>query len=121
MSDTEIDWTAWLGPAAEELTDEQRTRFEAEAAETIARIGDDPDLQAEHDAALSALAQYLLGETTIDEVGHVRQRSADAARYALLAAKQVARLAVLDGMSEVEAARRAGLDRMTVRKLLGKR
>lgn len=121
MNNNETDWTAWLGPAAEELTTEQRERFEVEAVETIERIGDDPDLQAERDAALSALVQYLLGEATIDEVGGVRRRSADAARYALLAAQQVARLAVLDGMPEAEAGRRAGLDRMTVRKLLGKR
>jgi hypothetical protein len=118
---TDTDWTTWLGPAADELTDEQRERFEDEAAETIDRIGDDPDLQAERDAALTALVQYLLGEVDVDEVGAERARLRAAERAAYLAAQQVARLAVLDGMPEAEAARRSGVDRMVVRKLLGKR
>ncbi|WP_369069246.1 hypothetical protein [Kineococcus terrestris] len=46
------------------------------------------------------------------------QERAAAARSALYAAVVAA---VRDGMSESEAARRAGIDRMTVRKLLGKR
>lgn len=114
------DWTPWLGPAADELSDEQRERFEIEATEAIARIGDDPDLQEERDAALSAIVQYLLGETDIDAAGEHRAETQRAARLASIAAQQVARLAVLDGMSEVEAARRAQLDRMTVRRALGK-
>ena len=56
----------------------------------------------------------------IDQAGRERARSRDAARAASLAAQQVARLAVHDGMPEAEAARRAALDRMTVRKLMGK-
>ncbi|WP_300680733.1 hypothetical protein [Nocardioides sp.] len=114
------DWTAWLGPAADEMTDHQRERFEREAAEAIDRIGDDPDLQEERDAALSAIVQYLLGETTIDEAGEARTRTQREARYASLAAQQIARLAVQDGMSEEEAGWRAHLTRMTVRKALGK-
>lgn len=114
------DWTIWLGPAADDMTADQLDRFEREAAETIDRIGDDPDLQEERDAALSALVQYLLGETTIDEAGQQRRDTASAARLALLVSQQVARLAVQDGMSESEAGRRAGLDRMVVRRLMGK-
>ncbi|HET7388368.1 MAG TPA: hypothetical protein VFJ19_17075 [Nocardioidaceae bacterium] len=114
------DWTAWLGPAADDLTDEQRERFEAEAEAAIERIGDDPDLQPERDAALAAIVAYLLEETSIEQVGAERTATADAARYASLAAQQVARMAVQDGMSEVAAARAARLDRMTVRRVLGK-
>jgi hypothetical protein len=114
------DWTTWLGPAADDMTDDQRQRFETEAEVILARY-DDPDLSDARDAALSALVQYLFAETTIDEAGRERQRTRDAERAASIAAQQVARLAVLDGMPEAEAARRAGLDRMTVRRLLGKR
>lgn len=114
------DWTAWLGPAAEEMDDERRERFEREAAEIFTRIPDD-DLADERDAALSALVQYMLGETTLDDVGRQRVSTQRAARTALIASQQVARLAVLDGVPEAEAARRAGIDRMTVRKMLGKR
>lgn len=114
------DWTAWLGPAAEELTTEQRERFEAEAQAAVERIGDDPDLLAEREAVLSATVQYLLGETDVDEAGRRRVATRVAEREASLVAQQVARLAVQDGMDEVEAARRVSLNRMTVRKALGK-
>lgn len=113
------DWTAWLGPAADAMTPEQRARFEAEAADVVARHHD-PDLPEDRDAALSALVQYLLGETTLDDAGAQRVRTRADARAASIAAQQIARLAVQDGTPEAEAARRAGLDRMTVRKALGK-
>lgn len=115
------EWTAWLGPAAEELTDEQRDRFEVEAAAATERIGDDPDLAAEREAAWSAIVQYLLGETTLDEAGDQRRQTRAAERHALLAAQAVARLAYQDGIAEAEVARRVGLDRMVVRRVLGKR
>lgn len=113
-------WLAWLGPAADELTDEQRERFLAEAEEATARIGDDPDLAAEREAAWSAIVAYLLGDLTIEQAGRERLRTVEAERHASLAAQQIARLAVQDGMPEAEAARRSGLTRMTVRRALGK-
>lgn len=115
-----VEWDAWLGPAAEEMDEEQRDRFERAAADAIARIGDDPDLQADRDAVLSAIVQYVLGEVTIDQAGAERQRTRAAARAASLAAQQVVLLAIEDGMPEAEAARRGTVDRMHVRKLLGK-
>lgn len=115
-----IDWSTWLGPAVEEMSDEQRVRFEDEAEIITARYAD-PDLSHEAEVALTALVQYLLGETTIDEAGALRTRTRDAAADAYIAAQVVARLSVLDGMAEAEAGRRASLDRMTVRKMLGKR
>lgn len=119
--ETATDWTAWLGLAAEELTDEQRMRFETEARIAIERIGDDPDLQAERDIALSAIVQYLLSEATLDEAGEQRRAAREADRRTLLVSQALARLAVQDGVPEAEVARRVGLDRMAVRKLLGKR
>lgn len=119
MSKTTTDWTAWLGPAADEMTDDQRARFEREADEILAGIPEG-DLFDEREAALSAVVQYVLGDMTIDDAGRQRVSTQRAARLALVAAQQHARLAVLDGMPETEAARRAGIDRMTVRKALGK-
>jgi hypothetical protein len=115
------DWADWLGPAAEQMSDEQRDRFAAEAAAATERIGDDPDLAHEREAAWSAIVQYLLGETTLDEAGAARRAARAAERETLLVSQAVARLAALDGVPEAEVARRAGLDRMQVRKLLGKR
>ena len=114
------DWDAWLGPAADDMTPQQRKRFEVEAQAAIERIGDDPDDQDDRDAALSAIVQYLLGDTTLDQAGAERERTQAAARAASIAAQTMARLAVQDGVSEVQAARRAGLTRMTVRRALGK-
>lgn len=114
------DLTTWLGPAAEDLDPEQRERLDAEYDAICERIGEDPDLVAEREAALSAAVQYLLGETDVDAAGARRAATQVAAAEASLAAQQVARMAVQDGMSEAEAARRAHLDRMTVRKVLGK-
>lgn len=111
---------AWLGPALDELTPEQVDQLHRESD----RIGErypDPDDQDLRDAALSAATQYLLGETSIDDVGRelteIRLREARA--YA--AAYQIATLAAEAGMPEAEVARRVGIDRMTVRrKILGK-
>lgn len=121
MDTQEREWAAWLGPAAEHLAEEQRERFETEAQAAVERIGDDPGLQDERDAALAAIVQYLLGEVTIEQAGAERARTRDAERMASIVAQQVALLAVGDGMPEAAAARAAGLDRMTVRRLLGKR
>ena len=116
---TTTDFTAWLGSAADDMTPEQRARFDAEAPEILA-MWPDPDDQAERDAALSALVQYLLGETSPTEAGYQLTRARIALAEALAAAKVLARFAVQDGMSEVQAAAQVGLDRMTVRKVLGK-
>jgi hypothetical protein len=113
------DWTAWLGPAAAEMTVEQRSRFEDEAA-LICEQYADPDLAAERDAALSAVVQYLLGDTTPEEAGRVLAAAREAERAASIAAQTMARMVCDDGMSEVQAAQTLALDRMTVRKARGK-
>lgn len=111
--------TAWLGDYADELTDDQRDRLEREA-ERINTRWPDPDDQFSRDAALSAAHQLIVGETSLREVREqlVATRMAEIAASA--AAQQVAAMAVDDGMSEVQAADQAGIDRMTLRRMLGK-
>ena len=111
---------AWLGPAADGLTEEQRERFAAEWDEIVARYPR-PDDQDERTAALTACVQYLLGETSVADAGAERARTQRAALDALAAARQVARMAALDGLPEAAVARSASIDRMTLRKDLGKR
>lgn len=118
MDDYELD--AWLGDTRADLTDDQYTRLREEAAE-IERRYPDPDDVADRDAALSATVQYLLGEITPIAAGAALARARIAAREASVTAQQVSRLAVLDGTPEAQAARDVGIDRMTVRKVLGKR
>ncbi len=114
------DLTAWLGPALDDLTPGQVDRVRAEAARIHDRYPD-PDEQPERDAALSATVQYLLGETNLDDAGRALGAARRAQSLAMAAAQQVAAMAAGDGVSEVEAARRAAIDRMTLRKVLGKR
>ncbi len=113
---------AWLGPAAEELTAEQTERIAAEASAINERYPD-PDEQPERDAALSAAVQYLLGETTPEDAGRelagARQRTAEA----FAASVQIATMLVADagGKDKSGAARRTGIDRMSLLKALGER
>ena len=118
MQDYEL--MAWLGPAADELTPEQIERVAGEARR-IADYYPDPDEQPERDAALSAVVQYLLGETTPEDAGRalieVRRREAEA--YA--AAQWIGVMLVRDGSQDAPAARRAGIGRMGLLEALGKR
>ncbi|GAA2644476.1 hypothetical protein GCM10010399_92970 [Dactylosporangium fulvum] len=114
------DLMAWLGPAADELTAEQ-IDLVAEASREIDERYPDPDEQPERDAAQSATVQYLLGETTPEDANRalIAARLAEARAYA--AALQVAVMAHRSGTAEAAAARLAGVDRMSLRKALGKR
>lgn len=119
MQDHEL--TAWLGPAATELTPEQ-TEHVADAARLIHEHYPDSDQSNERDAALSAVVQHLLGETTPEEI-----RSA---LSAAIMAQAVARAAAIgmavamvraDGTPKAVAARLAGVDRMALLEVLGER
>lgn len=113
------DLTPWLGPAADEMTADQIARFHAEAERIDARYPD-PDEQDERDAALSAVVQYLLGETRPTDAGRALTAARMAEAHAMAASQQIAVMAVADGMSEVKAAEACGIDRNTLRRALGK-
>lgn len=116
MQDYEMD--AWLGD--NKLTAEQYERLRDEVYEIECRyMGEDDD--QEREAAMVAALQWILGEITVEETGRRLLDARIAAARALAVARQVARMAALDGMPEAQAARAASIDRMTVRKDLGKR
>lgn len=116
MQDHEM--TAWLGDT--ELTAEQYERLRDEVYEIECRyMGEDDD--QEREAAMVAALQWILGEVTVEQAGRRLLDARIAAARELAATRQVARMAVLDGMPEAQSARAAGIDRMTVRKDLGKR
>lgn len=117
---TDHDLMAWLGPAADDLTAEQIERVAAEAREIDERYPD-PDQQHERDAALSAVVQHLLGETTAEDADRALIAARRAEREAYAAALQVAVMLVRDGAPKATAARRAGVDRMSLLKALGER
>lgn len=114
------DLMAWLGPAAGALSAEQIELVAAEARRINERFPD-PDEQPERDAALSAVVQYLLGDTTDDEVMRELANARALAARAFAAAEAFAVMLVRDGEKKATAARRVGIDRMSLLKALGER
>lgn len=114
------DLTAWLGPATDDLTPEQIDLVTAEAAR-IAERYPDPDEQHERDAALSAVVQYLLGDTSAEDVSRALAEARRREREAYVAAEAVAVAMVRHGYPKAGAARAVGIDRMSLLKALGER
>lgn len=109
--------TVWLGDAADDLTGEQMERF--------VRIWDGvdgryPDEDHVRDEVLSAAVQYLLGETTLESAAARLTAARASQRVAMEAGKQVALMAIEDGMDEQEAAKVLGVARKTMRRAAGK-
>lgn len=119
---TDHDLMAWLGDAANELTPEQIERVASEAA-LIRERYPDSDEQPERDAALSAVVQYLLGETTPEDAARALIEARAQERAAFAAATWMAVSLVRDNPARYKAtaARRAGIDRMVLLKVLGER
>lgn len=109
---------AWLGPAADDLTPDQIDRLHRVAREIHARYPDDAD---NREAALTAAVQWMLGDITLDQARNQLVSARIAAARASAVAQQVAVMAHADGMPESRAAAAVGIDRMTLRKALGKR
>lgn len=120
MPTTADELRPWLGPAWDDLTPEQRDRL-AEESDRIAARYPKADHEEYRQEALNAAVQYLLGETTVDAAGEAYIPAKQSAARLLAAARQVAYMASADGMPDAQAARRSGVDRMTLLKDLGKR
>lgn len=111
---------AWLGPALDQLTDEQLVRLTAESRAIDARYPDEDDGHL-REAALSAAAQYLLGDTEPGDFGRVLTAARLAEAQAYAASQQVAAMLCHDNPRyETRAAELTGIDRMIVRRMLGK-
>lgn len=117
MQTYELD--AWLGDYVNDLTDEQRDRLEREA-ERINTRWPDPDDQFLRDAALSAVFEVLAGDGCLTTARNRLVQARIAEAEASAAAQVIAAMAVDDGTSEVQAAAEVGIDRMTLRRMLGK-
>ena len=117
IQDHEI--TAWLGPAADETTDEQRDAIRyawGALDEILPSDEDDPDRAP----ATSGAAAYILGDLTLADAG----RAVMAARLAhteAMATLQGAMVAAAQaGIPETRIAEESGMNRKTVRARLGK-
>jgi hypothetical protein len=116
-------WHAWLGPAADTITDDQLGRLDEVAATINARWAN-PDDTDTRDQVLSGAAQVILGDDTLESLAAewhaARQRERDhmaALTGALLASHTGDRSGP---GSEADLIERSGVARMTVRKALGK-
>lgn len=114
------DLMEWLGPAVDELTAEQIERVREEGRRIDERYPE-RDEQPERDAALSAVVQMLLGETTPDDVRRALIEARAAETRAFAAALAVGVLLVGEGSKKATAALAVGVDRMSLLKALGER
>lgn len=111
---------AWLGPATDELTPEQIERV-VDASRDIDARYPDTDEEDERQTALSATVQYLLGETTPEDVSRALITARRREREAYVAALQVAVMMVRGGAEKKGSAIACGVDRMSLLKALGER
>lgn len=116
-------WAAWLGPAADTVTDDQLDRLAAASAAIAARWPD-PDLADDREHALSTAAQVVLGDTTLEvaaEEWHAACAKTHAAHTALTGALIASSTGTRSGPgSEADLVHRSGASRLTVRKALGR-
>jgi hypothetical protein len=101
----------WLGQALEEMTEEQVDQMASAVRQWEAL----PTFDAsDSDAVLTGMLQHLLGELDLPAMGRAYRDARTAVEAATLGA-------VLAGKPEAEAARESTLDRMIVRRMVGKR
>lgn len=109
-------WHAWLGPAAADITDDQLAALGA-ASDAIETRWPDRDLAETRERALSAAAQVILGEATLESVGAAYLAARRAERNAIAA---LTGALLVSAGSERVLEERSGVARATVRKALGK-
>lgn len=116
-------WTAWLGPAADIITDEQLEALET-ASKAIDARWPDVDDRTERQDALSAAAQVILGDATLESISqewHTAVIAEVTARAAMTGALIAASTSARSGPgSEADLINRSGASRMTVRKALSR-
>lgn len=113
MEEYELD--AWLGDT--EITGEQRAALHRAWGMAAARYGD--DLDDDREQAFSGAAQVILGDATLNGVAEAWARARRAEREAM-AVLTGAIIAASETMSESAISSTTGINRMTVRKALGK-
>jgi hypothetical protein len=114
---------AWLGhDFRDQLTDEQIDEF-VRIADDIGERYPDQDDSDEREAALIAAYRVITGDLDVIEEQARRLLSARIAEAEAMAALKQAAISAIDSGQETQAgfARRAGVDRMTIRSWLGKR
>lgn len=112
MQEHEID--AYLGDAAGQLDNDQKTELVRINDDIEARYNEDDPARA---AAFAAAVAYMLGDTNTDATARAYRSAQKVRDEALAAAIQVA---AMSGLSERAAADEIGINRLTIRRHLGK-
>ena len=113
MQPYELD--AWLGDT--ELTAEQRTTLEDAIDHLTSRYADDGDAVGE---GMSGALMVIVGDDTLEGVAGEWARARAAERDAMARLTGAIIASAVQGQPETTIAERAGVNRLTVRKALGK-
>ena len=112
----EYERDAWLGPALEQMTDEQLKAFDDAARQIFDRypaIEDDPDAATE---ALSGALMVILGDDTLDGLGGAYRQAVEAASEAH--GRLIGAVIASRDLGPSEISRQSGLSRVSVTKAL---
>ena len=115
MQDYEMD--AWLGDFADDLTADQRDRLKDVFEQIEGRYH--PDMTEERLAAANAAAMIAFGDSTLDALAD-QWRAARERERAAMAALTGAILYASGEMSQADIVAATRVNRMTIRKALGK-
>lgn len=96
--------------------DEVQIRWLNDEAADIERRWPGPDYQLERESALAAAVRWVTGEITTVSAGQALLEAHERAALALAAARQIARMAVLHGMPEAQAALESGVEPTTLKR-----
>ena len=107
---------AWLGPALEEMSDEQLEAFDDAARAIFARHADDEDDPDAATEALSGALMVILGDDTLDGLGGAYRQAVEAASEAH--GRLIGAVIASRDLGPSEISRRSGLSRVSVTKAL---
>lgn len=116
---------AWLGPAAAEMSDRETAAFAAITEKINEQLpvpvgGELEDVVDEQETAMSAALQIQLGETTLVSLAQDLVTARIELARTMAAVKGAVIAAAAGGASETAIAAQSGLNRGTVRSVLGK-
>ena len=106
---------AWLASVMPTLNAAQRARLDDAISQTAAAS------DAERMIVLTTTVNYMTGQVDVDKAGTALKAARVMEIRARMAAKQIAKLAIEDGATEHGTAKKLGVDRMAIRKWLGKK
>lgn len=106
---------AWLGPALEQMSDEQLEAFDDAARQIFDRYTTDDD-GPDRTEALSGALMVILGDDTLDGLGGAYRQAVEAASEAH--GRLIGAVIASRDLGPSEISRRSGLSRVTVTKAL---